>query len=399
MRLWDKGHDLDAVIERYTVGDDPRLDLVLLPYDCEASIAHARVLEAAGVLTTDEADRLVEALETLRGRAEAGEIEIAVEEEDGHTAIENRLTEALGDLGKKIHTGRSRNDQVVAALRLYTRARLDEIRGLVGDLAAAARRRIDADGDVELPGYTHMRKAMPSSVGLWLGALAEGLDDDLVLLDAARSLIDRNPLGSAAGYGVPGLELDRELGARLLGFAGVQRNTLAVQNGRGKLEAAVVAALAAVMADLNRLASDLVVFTMPEFGFFALPRDLCTGSSIMPQKVNPDALELMRARAHEVTACEIAIRGIASNAVSGYHRDMQRTKKPLLESLDLTADSLVVARHVVDRLEIDREACARGMSDELYATQRVYELVRQGVPFRDAYRRIAASLFRPEDGG
>ena len=393
MKLWDKGHDLDKEIEAYTVGDDAELDLVLVPYDCVASIAHARVLEKAGVLTAEETERLVATLDELKAEAERGDFVIRREDEDCHTAIENRLTASLGDLGKKIHTARSRNDQIVVALRLYMKDGIDAVVGLVEAFVAVLRQRIETDGETPLPGYTHMRKAMPSSVALWLGAFVESMEDNKRMLEAARMLIDQNPLGSGAGYGIPVFELDREQSAEELGFARVQHNPIYVQNSRGKFEATVIGALVNVMADLDKLASDLILFTMDEFGFFTLPRDVCTGSSIMPQKLNPDVLEILRAKYHEVVASEFLIRNLTANLVSGYHRDFQRTKKPLIESFRLTEASLHVIAHVVAKLEINREACEGACTDELFATERVYELVKQGVPFRDAYRRVAAELF------
>ncbi len=396
MKLWDKGHDLDKEIEVYTVGDDPELDLALVPYDCRASMAHARVLEKAGVLTSEETQRLLAALEELKAEAERGEFVIRREEEDCHTALEARLTAALGDLGKKIHTARSRNDQVAVALRLYMKDGLDAVAGLVDAFVAVLRDRIEAEGDVPIPGYSHMRKAMPSSVALWLGAFVESMDDNKKLLEVTRVLIDQNPLGTGAGYGIPVFDLDREQSAKELGFARVQRNPIYVQNSRGKFEATVVGALAGIMADLDKLASDLILFTMDEFGFFTLPRDICTGSSIMPQKLNPDVLEILRAKYHEVVAAESLIRNLTANLISGYHRNFQRTKKPLIESFRLTETSLRIIAHVVKKLEVNREACERACTDELYATERVHELVTEGVPFRDAYRRVASELFEDE---
>jgi argininosuccinate lyase len=396
MKLWDKGHGRNEEIERYTVGDDPRLDLALVPYDCTASMVHARVLQRAGVLTREEAERLVAALGDLKAAAARGDFRIRPEEEDGHTALENRLVERLGDLGKKIHAARSRNDQVATALRLWMKDRLDAVSGLVERFVAALGRRIDEHGDVSMPGYSHMRKAMPSSVALWLGAFVESMQDNQRGIGAARALVDQNPLGTGAGYGIPVLEIDREFSARELGFARVQQNPLYVQNSRGKFEAVVVGALVNVMADLNKLAADLILFTMDEFRFFTLPREICTGSSIMPQKLNPDPLEVLRARYHEVLAHEFRIRSTTADLVSGYHRDFQCTKKPLIESFDVVERSLEVMEYVVERLGVNREACERACTDEIYATERVHELVRQGVPFRDAYRQVASELF-PED--
>ena len=396
MKLWNKGYDLNEEIEAYTVDDDPELDLVLVPYDCLASMAHARVLEKAGVLTAAESERLVAALEELKAEAERGEFVIRREEEDCHSALEGRLTAKLDDLGKKIHTGRSRNDQVAVALRLFIKQRLDDVAELGDAFVGALQTQSDANGEVRLPGYSHMRKAMPSSVSLWMGAFVESMQDNMKMLQAVQSLIDQNPLGSGAGYGIPVFDLDREQSAQELGFASVQKNPIYVQNSRGKFEAIVVGVLVNVMADLNKLASDLILFTMGEFGFFSLPREICTGSSIMPQKLNPDALEILRARYHEVLANEFLIRSLTANLMSGYHRDFQRTKRPLIDSFKVTEASLRIIIHVVEKLEVNRDACEVACTDELYATERVHLLVKQGLPFRDAYRQVAAELFEEE---
>jgi len=396
MTLWDKGHHLDEEIQRFTVGEDFQIDLGLVPYDCAASIAHARVLEKAGVLTPDETQRLVEALRDEQSAARRGDFVIRREEEDCHTALENRLVSRLGDLGKKIHTARSRNDQVLAALRLYMKDRLEAVGRLMDGLVATMTDRVRKEGDVRLPGFTHMRRAMPCSLSMWMGSFVESMEDNKIMLGAARSLIDQSPLGSGAGYGIPVFDLDRELGAKEMGFARVQRNPLYVQNSRGKFEASVVCALANVMADLNKLASDLILFSMDELGFFSLPNELCTGSSIMPQKLNPDVLEVMRARYHEVAAHELRIRSTTANLVSGYNRDHQLTKKPLMDSFAIVESSLRVATKVVDKLIVNRETCERACTNEIFATQRAYALVKAGMPFRDAYRKVASELF-PDD--
>jgi argininosuccinate lyase len=369
------------------------LDLALAPYDCTASIAHAEVLQKAGVLTAEETEKLVRALETLRKRCERGDFVIQTEEEDCHTAIENHLISELGELGKKIHTARSRNDQVVTAIRLYVKDRLNAVSGLVDDLVGAMVRKIEEAGEVALPGYTHTREAMPSSFSLWMGSFAESMEDNQGILDAALTLIDQNPLGSGAGYGIPLIDINRELSAKVLGFRKVQKNPLYVQNSRGKFEAFAVSSLVNIMADLNKLSTDLILFTMESFGFFSLPAALLTGSSIMPQKRNPDVLEIVRSAYHEVLAREFSIKSMVSNLISGYHRDFQRTKKPLMESFDITEDSLGIIIHVIGELKVNRAACERACTEELYATHEVYKQVRAGVPFRDAYRQVAKRLF------
>jgi argininosuccinate lyase len=393
MKLWDKGYELDPTIEAYTVGDDLDLDRRLVSYDCTASAVHARVLQRAGVLDDKETEQLLQELTRLKQLADEHEFAIQPGEEDGHTALENRLVETLGDLGKKIHTARSRNDQVVTALRLYMKDHLDAVCARLDDLVATINARIETDGAIQLPGYTHTRRAMPSSFALWAGAYGDSLVDTKRTLHAARELIDQCPLGTGAGFGIPVLELDRDFAARELGFARVQRNPAYVQNSRPRFEATVVSALVDVMTDLHRLACDLILFTSEEFGFFALPREVCSGSSIMPQKINPDPLEILRARYHEVLAFELQIRGTAAGLISGYHRDYQCTKRPLMHAFDCVLDSLRVATIIVRGLTVDAEACQRACSDDIHATERAYELVRRGVPFRDAYRQVADELF------
>jgi argininosuccinate lyase len=390
-KLWDKGYRLDRAVEEFTVGDDYLLDRQLVRYDCLASIAHATMLGRVGVLEDQEVQSLVDELSSIIALDERGEFEVLREHEDCHTAIENHLTRQLGDLGQKIHTGRSRNDQVVAALRLYYKDRLGRCKGLVADLVQSIEGFVARHGGVKFPGYTHTRKAMPSTMGLWAGSFAESMDDNLRLLDLAVELIDQNPLGTGAGYGVP-LEVDREQTAQLLDFARVQTNPLYVQNSRGKFEATILHAMSQVMLDLNRLAADLIVFSMPELGYFELPEELCTGSSIMPQKRNPDVLELMRARYHLVVAYEFQVENTVGNLLSGYNRDVQLTKGPTMKGLEVTLESLAVAALVFERLGVNEERCAAGLTDEVYATERVYELVKQGVPFREAYRRVAREL-------
>jgi len=299
MKLWDKGISVDQQVLRYTVGDDFILDRKLVKYDCIASIAHAKMLAKIGVLESDEAKKLERALLEIVELAEQDKFEISPEQEDCHTAIENYLTEKLGDLGKKIHTARSRNDQVVTALRLLYKDELQRCEQLVGELKTAISGFAEKIGQVVFPGYTHTRKAMPSTISLWATAFMDSLEDDEKILQAAKDLIDQSPLGTGAGYGVP-LEIDRKFTAELLGFKRVQKNPLYVQNSRGKFETAILFALNQIMYDLNKMASDLILFSLPDFGYFDLPDEFCTGSSIMPQKKNPDVLELIRAN-YQVT--------------------------------------------------------------------------------------------------
>jgi argininosuccinate lyase len=390
-KLWDKGLALDELVERFTVGRDYLLDQELVNADCLASMAHAAMLEKIGILSPLERQALQEGLAEIVRRNQAGDFRIQAGEEDCHTAIENFLVARLGEAGKKIHTGRSRNDQVIAALRLYGRAFLLEFQqaalGLASTLLAFARRH----ERVPMPGRTHLQLAMPSSVGLWAAAWAEGLLDDLLLAEAAYELNDACPLGSAASYGVA-LPLDREMVASLLAFSRVQNNVLAAGHSRGKTESVILDAVEQVMLTLSRLAQDLILFCLPEFGYFRLPEELCAGSSIMPQKRNPDLLELVRAKAAAVSARGAQIKSILRAMPSGYNRDLQETKGPFLEGCALGLSSVQVMDLLVGRLAVDEQRLEAGFRPEIYAADRALELAAEGVPFRDAYRRVAAEL-------
>ena len=386
-KLWDKGYRLNQQVEEFTVGEDYLLDQRLVTYDCLASMAHARALGHAGILEEEEVEQLLEELERIIQLDQAGEFPLLPEHEDCHTAIENHLTRELGELGEKIHTGRSRNDQVLAALRLYYKVELAKCKRLMAELVMYLEQFAARYGQVELPGYTHTRKAMPSSVELWAESFVDSMDDNLRLIDVALDLVDQSPLGTGAGYGVP-LDLDREYTAGLLEFERVQQNHIYTQNSRGKFEATILHALTQVMFDLNKMATDLIVFSMPELGYFELPEELCTGSSIMPQKRNPDVLELVRGRYHLVVSFEFQVKNVMANLLSGYNRDLQLTKGPVMRGFDVTKGSLLVMALVFDRLGVNVDRCEAGLTEEVYATERVYELVKKGVPFREAYRRV-----------
>lgn len=392
MKLWAKGYDPDSQIEKFTVGQDPVLDMELLPYDIWGSIAHAEILHEAGVLTKEEAGNIIEALNDLKKLWSEGKFSIKIEDEDGHTAIENYLTEKLGDLGKKIHTARSRNDQVITAMRLYEKDQLTKIdkRGkvLIEKLSAFS----DECIKVSMPGYTHTRKAMPYTVGNWAKGHRDSLIDDLVLLQAVFKIIDQNPLGTGAGYGVP-FPLNREKSTEIMEFSKVMESSVYAQNSRGKFEGQVLQVCTSILMSLNRWASDIILFTMPEFGFFGLADELTTGSSIMPHKKNPDVLELIRASVHKVIACQNQVQNISLNLISGYHRDIQLTKEPVMNGLQTTIECLEVAAIVIDGLTVNSENLEKSMSEELYSVHKVYDLVKKGIPFREAYKIIASSWF------
>lgn len=390
-KLWAKGYELDKTVERFTVGDDYILDGDLVRWDCVGSIAHAAMLAKIGVLTSAEYARLRKRLAQIVALHEQGKFQIARDQEDVHTAVENDLTEKLGDVGKKLHTARSRNDQVVLDLRLYMRDKLltaaDMTCYLVGVLLDFA----EKHKEVPLVGRTHYQRAMPSSAGLWAGAMAEALLDDMELLRAAYKIADQCPLGSAASYGV-NLDIDRQMVSDLLGFERVQNNVLYANNSRGKVEGIVLGALSQVMLDLSKLASDIIFCSMPEIGYFKLPQDLCGGSSLMPQKRNPALFELTRAKCAAVQACLLQVNEIVRPLISGYHRDFQETKRPLMTGVETTLAALQVCALGVSKLTCDRERCIAAFSKDVFATDRVLDLVKEGVPFRDAYRQVALSL-------
>ncbi len=388
-KLWDKGYELDTAVERFTVGRDYLLDRELIVADAAASIAHARMLEAIGILTAEERLSLETELRHIATEGAAGAIEITRSEEDCHTAIETRLVERLGEAGKKVHTGRSRNDQVAAATRLYTREALLDIASAGERVITVLLGRAAEEADTVMPGRTHLQIAMLSTLGLWFASWAEQLLDDFDVLRAAARLNDRSPLGSAASYGTS-LPLDRELVARELGFSAVQNNVLAVQHSRGSLDAHIVGGLAAVAATLSRMAQDLILFSLPELGYVRLPEALCSGSSIMPQKRNPDVLELLRSRAAVVDGWAAQCRGVVRSLPSGYNRDLQDTKEPLLRALRTVEEELAVTEVLISRLEPQRERMHAALDADVFATDYAYRLVEEGIPFREAYRRAAA---------
>lgn len=390
--LWQKGTRAAEWVTRFTVGDDYRWDTLLLPFDIRATEAHAWGLARIGLLSADDLVRVQAALEELSAAAERGEVEVRQEDEDCHTVIEHYLTEHLGDTGKKIHAGRSRNDQVLAALRLYMRERLVWIMGRTGDVVRLLCEWGERYDHVLMPGYTHMQRAMPSTVGLWAMGYAELLLSDVTALGEAADQINVSPLGSAAGYGVPYLELPRDAVAERLGFRGIQTHVTAVQLSRGKLELHAVHALAQVCLTLNRLASDLVLFNMAEFGFVKLPAEYCTGSSIMPQKQNPDVLELARASYHRIIAEMQILLTLPANLPSGYHRDLQLTKEAAMRADRLAGDVVEAMANVLGGVQFDEEKIRQATTPELFATARAMEMVEQGEPFREAYRRAAEEI-------
>jgi len=390
-KLWDKGYDVDPRIQRFEVGDDLTCDQKLVVSDAIGSVAHAAGLVKIGLLPVETFQLLRAELAHIVDLAEQGEFQMSSEDEDVHTKIENWLTNTLGEPGKMIHTGRSRNDQVVVDIRLFTRQAILPVYGAILDACEALLDLAQRHATTPMPGYTHMQRAMLSSVGVWAGAYVESLLDDLTLLDAAVALSDQSPLGSAASYGV-GLPLDRQYVSDLLGFAKVHNNVLYAQHGRGKFELAIVQALAQVMLDLSKLAQDILLFTTSEFAFFSVDVSVTTGSSIMPQKKNLDAMELLRGKVHVIAAMQQQMLTILGGTPSGFNAEYQDTKRPFMEALDLVESSAVVAALNVSQLTPNEEKMLAACSPDLFATDVAYDLVQKGVPFRDAYRQVANML-------
>lgn len=394
-KLWDKGFEPDTMIEEYTVGQDRELDLRLARYDVEGSLAHIAMLEKIGLLTADELRRLTDGLHEIAAEIEAGRFEIEPDTEDVHSEVELLLTRRLGDVGKKIHSGRSRNDQVLVDLKLFLR---DELRGIARDVRTLFDRlqeQSERYREVLMPGYTHLQIAMPSSFGLWFGAYAETLVDDMRMLAAAWHIANQNPLGSAAGYG-SSFPLDRTMTTHLLGFETLHYNVVAAQMSRGKSERAAAAAIAAVAATVGRMAMDLCLFMSQNFGFVSLPDELTTGSSIMPHKKNPDVFEIMRGRCNRLQALPNEIALLTTNLPVGYHRDLQLLKEILFPATAEIRRTLRMADFMLARLKVNDRILDERKYDYLFTVEDVNRLVLQGVPFREAYRRVGMAVQRGE---
>lgn len=394
-KLWEKGYSLHDEIEKFTVGDDFLLDQRLVKTDILGSIAHARMLTRIGILKEDEFAKLKGALLEILELYSEDKFHIEVEDEDVHTKVENYLTDRLGDLGKKIHTARSRNDQVIVDLRLYSKERLLEILKSLLGFCETLWEFSKENERVIMPGRTHAQPAMPSSVGLWASAFLESLLDDLMLIKTAYKINNQCPLGSAASYGVP-LDIDRQFTSDLLGFEKVQNNVLYVNNSRGKVESIVLFALSQVMLDLSKLATDLILFSTREFGYFNLPEELCCGSSIMPQKRNPAGMELVRAKTSTMLSYLFQVTTTIKALPSGYNRDFQETKAPILKGMDLVDSSIKVCDLVISRLKVNEDVLDKSCTPEVFATDRALELVKEGMPFRDAYKEVAINLDKLE---
>jgi argininosuccinate lyase len=398
-KLWQKGYRVNEQVEQFEAAQNSALDARLIRHDVWGSLAHAAMLAKIGVLTESEQQALGNALRGILQLEAVHEFTIPLSDEDVHTRVENYLVEAAGEVGKKIHVARSRNDQVLVDLRLYGKEQLHAVAVSLCDLCSALLEFAGTHTDTPMPGYTHMQRAMLSSVGLWATSFAEALLDDEQLLSAAYVLNDQSPLGSAAGYGVP-IPIDRQYCADLLGFSRMQNNVIYVQNSRGKIEGAIVQVLAQIMLDLSKLAQDILLFSTAEYGFFQVPQELCTGSSIMPQKRNLGVMELVRARTQTMLALQQQILGIVSGLPSGYNMDFQETKRPFMEALDIVQESLQICTLVVSALHVNSERLVAACTYELFATDRAYELTLEGhMPFRDAYRTVGTEIIALLDSG
>jgi argininosuccinate lyase len=390
-RLWDKGAPLDDKVLSYTAGEDHALDDRLVPYDARASIAHARMLHEQKLLSDADFAAIRAALETLAAEHGRGLWRIELADEDGQTALERRLTERIGPAGGRVHLGRSRNDQVLTALRLYMRDAVAELSAAALRVAERLEQLAAREPGTALPGYTHMQQAMPSSVPLWAGGFAAEIRDDAEGLQSVQRRLAKSPLGSAAGYGTPGLAVDRRSTQQELGFGSVQQPVTAVQLSRGKAEAQLLFEIALLMQDLGRLAADVLLFYTQEFGFLELPDAFTTGSSIMPQKRNPDVFELIRGRTATAQACLTEALGLCAKLPSGYQRDLQLLKFPLFRGIDLAQQTLDILPAALDAMRFRPERIR--LDPAIHAAEEANRLVvKEGIPFREAYRRVAARL-------
>lgn len=391
MKLWEKNVQVTDEIDRFTVGHDRELDLMLAPYDVMGSTAHVLMLHSIGLIADEEVGPLTDALRAIYRDARDGHFRIEPDVEDVHSQVELQLTRQLGEMGKKIHSGRSRNDQVLVDLKLFTRSRLHDVAEAVMQLFRQLQAQSERHSQVLMPGYTHLQVAMPSSFGLWFGAYAESLTDDMLLLEAAYRTVNRNPLGSAAGYG-SSFPLDRDMTTRLLGFDSMDYNVVYAQMGRGKTERNVAFALASVAGTVAKLAMDACLMNSQNFGFIKLPDECTTGSSIMPHKKNPDVFELIRARMNRLQALPNDILLVMNNLPCGYFRDLQEIKETFLPAFDQLIDCLHMATYIIERIEVNTHITDDPRYDLMFSVEEVNRLAAEGVPFRDAYRRVGLDI-------
>ena len=391
MKLWEKNFEINKEIERFTVGRDREMDLYLAKYDVLGSMAHITMLESIGLIGKDELPVLLNELKAIYELAERGEFVIEDDVEDVHSQVEMLLTRKLGDMGKKIHSGRSRNDQVLVDLKLFTRHQLMDVAEEVKTLFDELIQKSEQYKDVLMPGYTHLQVAMPSSFGLWFGAYAESLTDDLLFLQAAYRMTNRNPLGSAAGYG-SSFPLNRTMTTELLGFDSMDYNVVYAQMGRGKMETGVAFAIAAIAGTLAKLAFDACLFNSQNFSFVKLPKECTTGSSIMPHKKNPDVFELIRAKCNKLQGLPYQITLIKNNLPVGYFRDLQIIKEVFLPAFDELKDCLQMAAYIINKIEVNDHILDNPMYDPIFSVEEVNRLAAEGMPFRDAYKKVGLDI-------
>lgn len=391
MKLWDKGTSVNSLIENFTVGKDREMDIYLAKFDVLGSIAHAKMLQSIDLLTVSELAELQTELVAIYRIIENGNFRIENGVEDVHSQIELMLTQKLGDVGKKIHSGRSRNDQVLLDLKLFTRSEIQKLVGSVNELFGKFMAKAEANKQYLMPGYTHLQVAMPSSFGLWFSAYAESLVDDLVLLQAAYQITNQNPLGSAAGYG-SSFPLDRQMTTDLLGFDSMNYNVVYAQMGRGKMEKTVAFALSTIAATISKFAFDVCLFMSQNFGFVSLPDELTTGSSIMPHKKNPDVFELVRSHCNKIQAIPYQISLMTNNLPSGYFRDLQILKEVFLPAFQELSDCISVAGFAIDHMTVNTNLMDDDRYKYVYSVEDVNKLVMQGVPFRDAYKQVGGQI-------
>ena len=390
-KLWEKNFEVNAEIERFTVGRDREMDLYLAPYDVLGSMAHITMLESIGLIGKDELPLLLAELKNIYAVCERGEFVIEDGVEDVHSQVELMLTRRLGDMGKKIHSGRSRNDQVLVDLKLFTRHELMEVAESVKVLFDELIQKSEQYKQVLMPGYTHLQVAMPSSFGLWFGAYAESLTDDMLFLQAAYKMTNRNPLGSAAGYG-SSFPLNRQMTTDLLGFDSMDYNVVYAQMGRGKTERNVAFSMASIAGTLAKLAFDACMFNSQNFNFVKLPADCTTGSSIMPHKKNPDVFELTRAKCNKLQSLPVTVTMIMNNLPVGYFRDLQIIKEVFLPAFDELKDCLQMAAYIINKMEVNEHILDNSIYDPMFSVEEVNRLAREGMPFRDAYKKVGLDI-------
>jgi argininosuccinate lyase len=391
MKLWEKNYGINEEIERFTVGRDRELDLYLARYDVLGSMAHITMLQSIGLLEADELKALLAELKNIYAVCESGEFVIEEGIEDVHSQVELMLTRKLGDMGKKIHSGRSRNDQVLVDLKLFTRHEIKTVAQATKTLFDELLQKSEEHKDVLMPGYTHLQVAMPSSFGLWFGAYAESLADDMLFLQAAYRMANRNPLGSAAGYG-SSFPLNRTMTTQLLGFDSMNYNVVYAQMGRGKMERNVAFALASIAGTVAKMAFDACLFNSQNFGFVKLPKECTTGSSIMPHKKNPDVFELIRAKCNKLQALPQQVMLIMNNLPVGYFRDLQIIKEVFLPAFDELKDCLQMAAYIINKMEVSRNILDNPMYDPIFSVEEVNRLAAAGMPFRDAYKKVGLEI-------